>query len=58
MASKIKKGKELERAIELTWDSLFSHIDGTYLKTKEGKAFHKKCIYEYLEIMKTLADQL
>ena len=52
------KKKELERAIKLTWDSLYSHIDGTYLKTKEGRGWHKKCCKEYLEILKVLIDKL
>ena len=55
---KFMKQKELERAIKLTFDSLWSHIDGTYLKTKEGRKWHKKCCKEYVEILKVLIDKL
>ena len=65
-----KRIKDIANAIRLTWDSLESHLTDTYepiykkLKQKVAKEhigdanFHRKCIKEYAEIMKTLADQI
>lgn len=62
--------KKIAHSIELAWDSLLSHLsdvyDPTYKKVKERKAketignreFHVKCVKEYAEIIKTLADEL
>jgi hypothetical protein len=47
--------KIIERLMVLTWDSLQSHLDGAYLKTDEGKAFHIRCIREYSEMISLLS---
>lgn len=44
--------------MRLTWDSLQSHLDGTYLKSPEGIAFHRKCVKEYAEMIQLLATLL
>jgi hypothetical protein len=67
---KFEREKNIARSIDLAWDSLKSHLsdvyDPIYPKLKERKAkdtvgdrkFHVKCVKEYAEIIKTLADQL
>ena len=55
---KPNKNKKIERAIRLTYDSLQSHLFGTYTKTPEGKRFHKNAIKDYLEILNILTELL
>lgn len=55
---KLHKAKAIERLIRLTYDSLQSHLDGTYLKTPEGTAFHKQCVREYAEMIQLLSKLL
>jgi len=60
MNSKLRE-KKIERAIELIYDSLESHLPYTYGNIKEVKGtkkFHKKCIREYAEIIKILSELL
>lgn len=65
MASKNRK--DIIKAIRLAWLSLDSHLDmgaGEMPKRKCCKdnmghpPFHRKCIQEYSEIIKTLSDCL
>lgn len=63
-----KKNRKICEAIELTYSSLASHLDGTYgdlgIKHKKarkivgGKKFHIQCVKEYAQIIKTLANCL
>ena len=55
------------KAIRLTWLSLESHLDNAispHSKKKccneavGGKAFHKKCVEEYVFVLSVLAHQL
>lgn len=48
---KNEKEKRIEKIICIAWSSLESHLPYTYIKTKEGKNFHKKCVKEYIEII-------
>lgn len=64
------KAKQIARAIRIVWESLDSHLDDThdplYDKVKSkiardhigDKAFHKKCVKEYAEVIKTLTELL
>jgi len=52
----VKKERKIERLIRLAWESLETHLDGTYLKTPEGIAFHKKCVRDYSEMIKLLSE--
>ena len=61
------KDEKVCRAILLTWDSVSSHIRGLRVCEEMTASqqrwygnvkFHKKCIREYAEIIKTLADVL
>lgn len=62
------KRKAVARAIRLTWQSLDSHlpwIDLTYHEKHRkrgdfvgGVAFHRRCVREYAEIIKILADSI
>ena len=60
MKNKKQNHIELAKSIRLAWSSLDSHIDyvDTPYKKGEPKGFHKKCVKEYAEIIKTLSDQL
>ena len=67
---KYSKEKDIAKAIEMTWDSLKSHLAECYEPTnphlKEklardvhgGRNFHIKCVKEYAFIIKVLADRL
>jgi len=60
--------KKVIKSIRLAWDSLISHLDdcaqdSAPKKIRDkygvgGTQFHKKCVKEYAEIIKTLADSL
>lgn len=62
------KREKIARAIRLVWLSLESHLEDTYdptypkLKSKLAKEcvgdknFHRKCVKEYGEIIKTLTE--
>lgn len=50
----MNKQKLIERAMILVWDSLQSHLPYTYLKTAEGKRFHRKAIKDYVELLDIL----
>lgn len=52
------KEQELCRALEIAWDSLQSHMEWTYKASSEGKAFHKRCIADYSELMYLIGKQL
>ena len=51
-----KRPQVIEKSIRAVWDSLESHLQYTYLKTKEGKQFHKKCVKEYALLIKWLSE--
>lgn len=51
---KDNRARKVEKAMKLVWGSLESHLDGAYLPTPEGKAFHKQCVREYAELMTLL----
>jgi hypothetical protein len=53
---KTKRAKKVERAIRLVWDSMDSHLAYTYKKHHDKSSFHKKCVREYAELIKILAD--
>lgn len=46
-----ERAQAVEKIMRLAWDSLQSHLKYTHEQDKDGKAFHKKCVKEYLEIM-------
>lgn len=57
----------IPKAMRLAWDSLDSHLDSATANQHKnaccnraagGKAFHKKCVEEYLTILYTLYDHL
>lgn len=50
---KPKMQKKLAENIRLAFDSLQSHLPYIYLKSSEGKKFHKECVRDYLKIMTT-----
>lgn len=60
MKDKKQNRKELAKSIRLAWSSLDSHLDFLDVPYKKGepKRFHRSCVKEYAEIIKTLADQL
>lgn len=53
---KTMKAKLIEQAIELTYDSLKSHLPYTYGKLPKGEShkFHKKATKEYAQIILNL----
>lgn len=56
-----KRAKNVERAMNLIWLSLKSHMGsgGTYgkpIKNVGNPAFHKRCIREYSEVIKLLSE--
>lgn len=59
-----KNRKEIIKSIQLTWDSLHSHLPYCeYVSPREAKGcgsskFHRKAVREYAEIIKTLAHEL
>ena len=66
---KTERAKQLKRAIELTWDSLDSHLGyindevkacsvKSHKKELGDKKFHRKCVREYAEILLTLSREL
>ena len=51
-----QRAEEIERAIELAYDSLRSHLGYTHQKAKDGSMeFHKRCVREYAEIIHILS---
>lgn len=52
------KAKIIEELYRFTWDSLESHLDGMYLKTPEGEAFHTKCVADYSHMISLLSKLL
>lgn len=57
---KQKRARRLQTAIELTWDSLQSHLSWCYAKKKrlgykESRKFHQKCVQEYAQVIKNLS---
>lgn len=59
----MKNKKHIIKAIRLTWDSLDSHLESAADKRLTGKVvgdrrFHKKCVDEYIFIIKVLIEQL
>lgn len=55
-----KRAKLVEKAIRLVWESLESHLTLTHAKidakTDGTHAFQKKCVKEYAELIKIIAD--
>jgi hypothetical protein len=51
-----KRAKEVEQAMRLAWASLESHLRYTHEKCPEGNTFHKKCVKEYVQILKNLSE--
>lgn len=45
------RAKLVSKGMRLAYDSLQSHLPWTYLKSAEGKAWHKKCVKDYVEMM-------
>ena len=52
------KDKILEEVIKSVWSSLVSHLPYTYLKSSEGKRFHKTCVKDYADIINKLSKLL
>lgn len=55
--------KKIVRAIRIVWESVDSHLDPAIDKRITGKvigsrAFHKKTVKEYMEVLDTLIDLL
>lgn len=50
-----ERAKLIQRAIELAYDSLDSHLQYTHKKTSEGRKFHQKCVEEYSELINILS---
>jgi hypothetical protein len=58
-STKIKRAKRVAEGIRLAWSSLDSHLDWTHGKaTSKGETpkFHQKCVQEYAQLIKLLAD--
>lgn len=51
----MERAKLIEKAMQLVWDSLQSHLPYTYEKEKDGYKFHKKCVAEYAELINILS---
>ena len=47
-----ERAKKLEEAMRLTWSSLESHLPWMYGPSAEGRAFHIRCVGEYVETIK------
>ena len=66
--TKLERAKKLAEALELTADSLTSHLEYTHKKggcdrrkcKKEfgDRKFHRKCVREYAEVLLALAQEL
>ena len=67
--TKLERAKKLARALELTADSLTSHLEYAHKPFKAcdvpshrsehgSKKFHRQCVREYAEIALTLAEEL
>ena len=65
----MSKEEKIEKIIQITFDSLDSHLPYTYdqqkcdnCKTKfcpcDDTKFHKKCVKEYAEVIKLASDLL
>lgn len=61
------KERKIIRLLRLSWESLNSHLSAIYSHKKiprklinvvGGKRFDKKCVRDYAEMIKTLADLL
>lgn len=67
---KYDREKKIAHSISLAWESLESHLPDVYNPTTKrikerlaketigSRSFHVKCVKEYAEMIKTLADQL
>lgn len=51
---KYQRERDIEEFYRLIWSSLETHLDGMYLKTPEGRNFHKKTVKEYVRMMELL----
>ena len=66
--TKLERAKKLAEALELTAESLTSHLKYTHKsgscdrrkckKEHGGLKFHRKCVLEYAETILTLAQEL
>jgi len=50
------RAKKVDRAIQLAYDSLKSHLRWTHQKSSEGQRFHRLCVKQYAEIIKLLSE--
>lgn len=55
--TKIKR-KKLEKLIRMVWWSAETHLWFTHNKSREGTAFHVKCVKMYIEQLKLLSELL
>ena len=62
---KEERAKKIEEAIKIVWDSLDAHLSGTYelsstqkkyIEEVGSKNFHKMCVREYAQVIKTLSE--
>jgi hypothetical protein len=53
-----EKAKKIEETIKSLFSSLESHLPYTYLKSSEGKYFHRKCVKNYARDINNLANLL
>ena len=63
----MKKEATIVKLIEMTWDSLHSHLDECHSPSKVppsmkgvygDRRFHKKCVKEYAEMIRMLTTLL
>lgn len=55
-STKDKRSLLVGNGLRIVWSSLASHIDYTTRKSSEGKAFHRRTIQEYAELIKILSE--
>ena len=60
--NKTDRAKEVEKAIELVYESLISHLPYTYGKIEgfakkrgESHKFHQQCVKEYAEVISIIS---
>lgn len=54
MTTKKTRAEDIEKAMNLVWSSLNSHLPWTYKNSSEGKIFHRRCVSEYVELLRLL----
>ena len=51
------RAKTIDEMMRLIWSSLESHLEWTHEHGKDGDMkFHKKCVKEYVKMMKLTSD--